>query len=259
MKILIFVPSKNRVEIFEKYTFRWLKELMDYKVFLEPQDVEAYKTLGLDDENIVVLPENNQGLGYSLSKVKQYAEDNSYDAVWKIDDDIKSFIRKGTKETGLSEEERTYARADAFRDALRVVEDVLSKKPQVGAIGFPYSFQQWQTEKNIDLDKKLQTSYIVRTNLFSPKPEISTQEDYYAYIRVRMAGYHSARINVFGLDLGVEVGGGTGGLQDFDRATMSETEKELIKQEFPNIVFKKKADRAWGWEVDFKKSNLERK
>lgn len=255
MRILKFVPSKNRAEIFKKHTASWLNPDEDTKLFIEPQDREQYSFV--PEENIVVLPENDKGLGYSLYNVKQYAVEHGYDAIWKIDDDIGKF-RKRKQKQPENPAERILQKQSNFDEIEKVATQILRNKKQVGAIGFPYDNEMYEA-KDYSINQKLQTSYIVRTELFDPRPEISTQEDYWAYIHVRMQGYAVVRFGNYGISLGVEVGGGTGGLQDFDRKQLITGEMEYIRNIYPNIVFKAKPNSKWGYEVDFVKSKLERK
>lgn len=256
-KILFIIPSKQRAEVFAKYTFRWLKNSgVDYVVMLEKPDVEAYKAIGLDGEHIITMLKLNQGLGYSLQTGKEYAEHMGYDAIFKLDDDIIWFSLRGVH-MKKDPEERTQQFTDSFKYALKLTQQILDKKPKVGAVCFPYRNQMYE-KKDYELNKKLQTAYAVRLNVYKPIPQISSQEDYYAYITVRKAGYSTVRLSNIGIDLGIEVGQGEGGLQSevFNRQEMAGKEVRLIQSMFSGIAIKKKPGTSWGYEIDFKRTKL---
>jgi hypothetical protein len=67
---------------------------IDYRIFVEPQDKDAYNF-----KNVIVLEQNDQGLGYSTRFAKKYAEEKGYGLVFRIDDDVK----------GIGEIENEYA------------------------------------------------------------------------------------------------------------------------------------------------------
>lgn len=259
MKILTIVPSKQRVEEFERYTWRWLQHIeSDYVIMLEESDVSDYcSKLGIPKENIISLSQSNQGLGYSLMCASIYAKDSGYEAIFKIDDDVNKF-RKRKQPEPESEEEGTKQRVENFKYALKLVDQILSENKQVGAVGFPYDNQMYETS-DFSVNKKLQTCYAVRLDLYNPIPEISSQEDYYAYINVRKAGYKTVRLDNLGISLGIDVGQGDGGLQSKDLMARQESAKkevQLLQKMFPGLAVKKKEGTAWGYEIDFRRSKL---
>lgn len=85
MKTLVIVPSKQRPEVFEKYTKPFITNLgLDSLLILEKEDYKNYNFY-----NKLELKESNQRLGYALLQGKKYAEKHGYDLIFKIDDDVK--------------------------------------------------------------------------------------------------------------------------------------------------------------------------
>lgn len=248
--ILVAIPSKNRIEALMKNTLAWVRLLgLDYKVFVEPQDYEKYIEY-VGSRNIVTLPENNRGLGYSKQCIKKYALENGHGLVFKVDDDIKGFTnyRKGSKtpeETAL-----------VVRNFLFKFEDkVWWKYPEVKAIAFPYSFHMFD-EYEFKPVKKVQSCYIVRTEwLTDDNRQFSTFEDFSVGLNIVAHGGVVMKYGMSGQMLGIQVGQGKGGCQDFDRMKQAEVEAGLLREIYPPLVFKK-VNKPWGIEPDMRSIKL---
>lgn len=81
------IPSKSRAG--KTKTDKLLRELsMHYCYVVEPQDQQAYAALG---HNIMVLPENNQGITYARDFILRQMRRLDYPWFWMLDDDIISF------------------------------------------------------------------------------------------------------------------------------------------------------------------------
>jgi hypothetical protein len=257
MKVLIFVPSRSRPEQLKQFTYSWLQHTdKDFVIVVEPQQAEMYK----DFKNLLIMDKNDGGLGYATHFVREYALKNGYDVVFKIDDDIQQFVNyRGTfGDTERGSIERQKLCYERFEKAYENAVKLLQKNRAIGAIGFPYRGEMFPDLKPVTFGK-LQTCYLVRTECYDPEPDWQSQEDFVAYINVVGMGYKVARLNTHGLDLGIEVGMGEGGIQDFDREALTKAEMPLIKAKYPNVVFKYKPNRPWKYEIDFVKSKFERK
>lgn len=246
MKILFAIPSKNRVEILKKYTYQWLRLMdFDWKIFVEPQDMEKYAEF----DNLISLPENNQGLGYAKKFIKQYATENGYDLIFKIDDDIKCFtdFRKRT-----TPEHTAILLEDFIEDEVMFE---FSKHEILGAIAFPYSFHMFE-KSQWKPAKKLQTCYITRTEFFTnDKYDFTVFEDFAVGLDILVHGSKIMKYGLIGQELGVEVGKGTGGLQDFSRKILAEKDAEQLRKMYPPINFKK-VDKPWEIEPDMRSIKL---
>lgn len=227
MKCLVCVPSKGRAGNIKKYVEPFMKRLsLDYRVFVEPQEAEYYKF-----DNVVVLDDNDKGLGYATSFAKNYAKEKGYDLYFRIDDDVK----------GIGEIEK---------DIDRIIKAFSIQK--VGAVVFPYSFEWYaKTEKLFTrINKRTQTCYIIRTNLFRPDNRVSTFDDFYQYLLLRNDNYDTLYCSKHLIDC-APVGGGTGGLQVFDRSEMALQEINIFKSIDPTIKVISKPDKPWKYEPKF--------
>lgn len=227
MKCLVCIPSKGRPNNISKYVESFMKRLgLDYRIFVEPQDAGQYKF-----ENVVLLDANDKGLGYATSFAKAYAEEKGYDLIFKIDDDTKAI-------------------GEIEKDWSRVIKAFNIKK--VGAIVFPYSFEWYAKSDKLftRANKRIQTCYIIRTNLWRPTEAVSTFEDFYEFLLLRNDNYDTLYCSKHLIDC-APVGGGVGGLQMFDRSEMALNEINIFKSIDPTIKVISKPDKPWKYEPKF--------
>jgi hypothetical protein len=249
MKILIAVPSKNRVDILQKNAWPWLRLLdpakYEVKIFVEPQDTQIYHCHF--PSNIISIPYNNKGLGYAKLAMKNYAFSNGYDVVFKVDDDVEGF--SNYRDTRTPEE--TAAWLNEYHE---VFVKAFSKK-DLGVIAFPYSFQMFEKGKGVKPTKRVQTAYLCRNDYMSYLPEISVFEDFTVGLHCLVDGKRILLFDNCGIQMGVKVGGGTGGHQSFDRKEQAYKEIDLMRQLYPPLKFKK-VDKPWEVEPDIKSIKL---
>lgn len=243
-KILIAIPSKDRVATLEKYTYDWIKFIhgADWYVFIEPQDRIKYGEL-LHGEDMVVMDKDNQGLGYAKKFIKDYAVRMGYDFVFKIDDDIRGMTNYRTT---LKREQC----AKFFTSQLDVLMRAFTDFPILKAITFPYRGEMfdripWQ------VTKRIQTCYIMRTSAMHADPDISVFEDFAQGIDILTKGGVIQRYGLMGIDCGVKVGGGTGGHQSFDRKEKALKEAPLLQKIYPPLQFRD-VEKSWAIEPDIR-------
>lgn len=227
MKCLVCIPSKARPNNIKKYVEPFMQRLgLDYRIFVEPQDAQKYNF-----ENVVLLDANDKGLGYATSFAKNYAEENGYDLYFRIDDDVK----------GIGEIEKDI-------DKILKAFDI----PKLGAVVFPYSFEWYAKTLKLftRVNKRTQTCYIIRTKLFRPNERVSTFDDFYQYLLLRNDNYDTLYCSKHLIDC-APVGGGTGGLQVFDRSEMALNEINIFKSIDPTIKVINKPDKPWKYEPKF--------
>lgn len=244
--ILVVVPSYKRADVLSKYTYKWLSiSDASYIILIRPDQLEDYKGLN----NIVVLPENIDGLGYALKYAKDYASSHGYGYIFKVDDDVRGFkrLRRST-----SNSDRTIQYAENFNRVLKVSSEILNKGYK--GINFPYSNEQFSSnDPPIQPFKgKAQTCYIIDTELYAPG-EYTATEDYTVQLTLFKSGAPYAKFYEYAIDLGIPVFGGTGGIQALDRQAMSNKEAEIIAREYPEavIVYKNKTGLH---EIDMRKT-----
>jgi hypothetical protein len=227
MKCLLFIPSKARPEVLSSNALPFAKRTgLDYRIFVEPQDAQAYTMA-----NVVHLKENDRGLGYATSSAKEYAVKNGYDLMFKVDDDVQAI-------------------GNVEQDLQRLIKAF--EIPAVGAICFPYSFEFYaKTDKLFTrVNKRVQTCYMIRTEAFSPSPQVSTFEDFYQFLLLRQSGYDTLYCSKHSIKC-KPVGGGKGGLQMFDRKEMAKREIAIFQSIDPSIAVISKPDKPWGYEPKF--------
>ncbi len=237
MKILVIVASKNRTMRLKLLTLSWLRGAgIDYRILVEPQDKEAYTEI---DNNLLVLPEDNQGLEYALLQGKKYAEENGYDVVFKIDDDIKGW-------TTMMKDNQTLMKNNTQR-FLQIIQDIEKPLSQEGCGGVSFGYRQefWHDKVFFGINQRFQTCYIVKTALFNPIPNSVSKgmwEDMINFLRVIDKGYKVIRYGRYQMDTAVE-SGMEGGLTDYYKNRGPEQYNlviEEVKKEFPWMPFKAK-------------------
>lgn len=235
MKILFAVPSKNRVNVLQKFTWQWLKDFPDARIFVEPQDFVAYSA-AMPEAKIVRINQNNQGLAYVKYMIADHADFHGYDFIFKLDDDIRGWTdwRKRTDVAGS---------VKVFQQILDDAREIFANS-QIKAVTFPYSFQMYKKEK-WSLTSRIQTAYIARTNNFGPRHGINVFEDFCTGLKIRVNGGIIAKYGLAGIDLGVPVGKGEGGLQMFDRDAMAKKEIELLRKIYPSLKIKTVTGKRW--------------
>tara|TARA_R110002073_G_C9255902_1_gene562992 strand:- start:44 stop:757 length:714 start_codon:yes stop_codon:yes gene_type:complete len=227
MKCLVCIPSKGRPNNIKKFVEPFMKRLcLDYKIFVEPQDLESYNF-----KNIISLGANNKGLGYSMLQAKKYCTENGYDICFKIDDDVLSI-------------------GEIEKDINKILDAFKIKK--IGAVVFPYDFEFYAKTKKLftRVNKRVQTCYLIRTEIFNPQQGVSTFEDFYQFLNIISKGYNTLYCSKHLIKCNA-VGSGNGGLQDFDRSEMAIKEINIFKSIDPTIEVISKPNKPWKYEPKF--------
>lgn len=228
MKCLVCIPSKGRPGNIAKYTIPFMQRLqLDYKIFVEPQDYISYSKYC----NVIQHDTNNIGLGGALVSCKNYAKQNGYDVIFKIDDDVHSV---GEIENDL----------DKIAKAMSI--------PQVAAISFPYDFEFYaKTSKMFTREnKRIQTAYFIKTDKYRPSADVSTFEDFFQFMQIILNGEKTLFCSKHLIKC-APVGGGKGGLQMFDRAELALKEIQIFKALDSTIEVISKLDKPWKHEPKF--------
>lgn len=241
-KVLIAIPSKRRAAQFfgTQGSFRVIAPLhLDWRLFLEPSDAPAYHAQAPEGLQlpVVLLPLENQGLGYALIRVKQYALDNGYDYVFKMDDDVFNWAMP-------SRSQRVADGPKAFSIVYARCLEILVQYPALSAIGFRYSFEMYTMDEELQPAKRLQTCYLIKPEHWHPRPEISTFEDFYTTAKLKAAGLLYVRYCLTGFSC-PKVGSNQGGCQSFDRAAQAERELSIFQAEGLLAGVRHKPNSPW--------------
>lgn len=245
MRTLIAVPSKNRVETLRKNALAWVPLVgIDYIVFVEPQDFGNYLEV-VDSHHLLCLEKNDMGLGYVKNFIKQYATENGYELIFKVDDDTKGFT--DYRISAKSPEES----AKNVKKFLALFEEQVWHHQEIKAVAFPYSFHMFD-EFDFKPTKKVQSTYMVRTEwLCVQGKEFSVFEDFAVGLNIVVNNGFVMKYGKSGQMVGVPVGEGTGGLQDFDRTALVEKEAAMLREIYPPLRFNK-VNKPWGIEPDMR-------
>lgn len=87
----IYIPSKGRANKFFTASM-FDADGIDFKVVVEPQEVENYVSI-VSEDRVLVLPENNRGLVYSRNWIKRHSIESGEERHWQFDDDIQYMMR----------------------------------------------------------------------------------------------------------------------------------------------------------------------
>ena len=264
MKTLVAIPSKGRAQLFGRRTFKWLqfyretdtKGLVEWKVFVEPQDFDIYSKL-YGEKRVVKLPENNQGLGYAKECIQKYALDNGFDAIFKMDDDIARLRHCQHRST-----KKLYDTFDPGEDSLEnsklimveacvQFERMIQKNPSTVAMSFPYAKEMWRLEPFTN-NKRTQTAYLCLTKWFCPPAgrQVSVFEDFYVYLWYRMNNKEVVRYNLLGIECD-DIGTNAGGHQSDDRKKRALAEAEILRKMHPALKFRR-VQKPWAIEPDLR-------
>lgn len=250
MKLLIAVPSKGRAKKIIKHTMRWLPRTgFEVRVFVEPQEYEAYKE-SLDHgnydnrvhfplEHLIDIGENDKGLSFVKGYIKQYALDNGFDLVFKMDDDVLRFNARGKNKP---DDEMVMD----FCGMVGVCRKTMGEYPDVGAIGFPYRNELFEPKRWTSINTRLQTCYLIRTELMQDG-EFDAMEDFAQYVLLRKANKVTLRYGLLGIDC-ADVGKNKGGHQMFNRGEKVEADIAKLREIHPAIQFKKVDGKDWAYE-----------
>lgn len=247
MKVLIAVPSKGRIESITKQTWSWLQFVpYDVKIFVEPQEVNQYASV-LPESNLSVLEASDKGLWYVKRAMRDYALENGYDLVFKVDDDVRGWAGRDRKRKTGQEA------AQIVVEAIEHCVEAFKKYPEVDAIGFPYSHQMFEVKKWAGINSRLQTCYIVRPLAWAVGEEISCFEDFYSFVAIIANNHNTLRYGLAGFDC--DVGKQKGGLQSEvlpDRKDEALREIEIFKKLWPIIEVREVEGKRWTHEPNLR-------
>jgi hypothetical protein len=225
LRPLAVIPSKQRPELFQKVCRPFVDNLgIDTIVVLEPEDYDQY-----DYPNKLKLERSNAGIWYALTEAKRYAEENGYDVIFKIDDDVSA--------------------VGEIANDLTEILSYFNAYPNLGAVVFPYDFEFYAKSKRLftHVNKRVQTCYLIRTSSFRPREEINTFEDFYQFFQMV---YHN-EFTLFCARHPIKckpVGSGAGGHQAFDRKEQAAKEIAVFQSMDPTVGIIVKEDKRWYYE-----------
>jgi len=259
MKILVACPSKARSETILKNTLKFLQNdyfEFDFKIFIEPQDKIKYQKL---TGKFFILSDNDKGLHFAKKSIQQYAIENNYDYIFKIDDDVNNIrlpeligskIRKEIVDKQTIFPKRVEALNLLINDSLEMFNEF---NQTIGAVSIMYGsdFHAYTGEKWLSFNNRLQSNYIIKTDLFCSEIKAMCYEDFTTFLNVLSKGHNTIRYGLTALEV-EPVGKNQGGIQNFNRKTLALKEMEQLKSAYPEVVWKKVENKGWDFEPDFR-------
>jgi len=123
----VYVPSKGRFEVCQTAKFL-LKDGTPFRLVVEQQEAEAY-TSRFGSEQVLTLPDSNQGLIFARNWIKAHATAEGHERHWQLDDNIQVITRR------CKEGRRFHCQSGV---ALRCVEDFCDRYENVAVAGLNY-------------------------------------------------------------------------------------------------------------------------
>ena len=247
MKVLLTIPSKARPYDLKSTILKWITSIKtEWRVFVEPDEYKHY-ILTLPKKNVVNIGKNNLGIGYVMNFIGEYAIQNGFDLICRIDDDCSGFISKyfSDGKSGHSSE--------IIDKAIEDIKVDFENDDQLGAVRFLdpknhiYEFigkQRKYTHKNCELFH----GWIIRaTTLQYINENIKHNDDVCLYLNTKKLGMFTL---LYGR-IGVQFKDGTnkGGFQTLDRKNLTKETFEYLKKDFPLIQLKE-IDRWYKLDID---------
>jgi hypothetical protein len=194
----IFIPSKGKAIPGKTLTTDLLKSVREYTMFVEPEEVDAYRKL---HEQVVSIEASGLKIGYARRYIQEYAHRNEVEASWILDDDIRALYRVPDRK----DESCVNGGAAVLEEAEEAVTDVvLKEEPQVAAfhLDFYGNADRARDPKPFTYNKVPVMNVLalwerVRAAKAEYDPEIWIHEDVDFAFQLFRARYQTAQFNRF--------------------------------------------------------------
>jgi len=240
--VLIAIPSKARYDRILKYTAGWLiNSPFTWKVFVEPHELALYRRV-IPGKNLVVIPEQNQGMHAVMNRMGEYAKLHKFDYILKIDDDCRGFAV--FPDLGSPAKNLASVLAEVIPD--------FDDDPTLGGVRFIqkrfWLYRKRETKKYSHINRPLWGISLYRTDAYPELPaKVNHFDDTIHSLIMWDAGWTTRTYCKAGVD--VLQNAGNGGHYSFDRRAMAtESIQYVIDHMFPLCKFK--ANSNAGIEVD---------
>ena len=153
VKYPIYVPSKARSDL--KLTTQALEDVgLHFYVVVEPQDAEDYLKQ-YPENQIVVMEENDQGIGYVRNACKKHAFSLGAKYHWQIDDNIKDFrIRENNKNVVRD-----------TRNILAAAEHYVDKFDNIGIASLSHTMFAFARNTHVSINRQAYSCVLVNNTL----------------------------------------------------------------------------------------------
>lgn len=252
----IFIPSKGRHG--KNITARAFDSIgADYKVFVEPQEFDAYAET-IDKRRLVVLPHSDRGLTVTRNYIWDYAETLGCERFWTFDDNIYHIYRLNNN-----------IKLRVFdTTVLAVIECFVDRYENVPIAGMNYHCFCKQTDKlpAFLLNTRIYSNMLIKTKLTDKNGNKVRNNLYYnddtdLCLRVLKDGGCTVQFNAFLIDKEVTMRHKGGNTEDYNRDGRKAFAEEL-RAAHPDVVSITKKFNRWHHHVNykpFKRNKLVRK
>lgn len=246
MKLLIVIPSKRHSEAIFKRTLKWVTRTgFDVRIFVEPQELEAYREAArnanyenytsISDDMFIDIGRDNTDLGYAKGFMKRYAEENGYELVFKLDDDIKRFHGQGKVKPIDS-------MIIDFSVLVGHCRSAFGRYKDLAAISFDYGKEVQELKQWTAINPPLNSSYIIKTEYM--QEGFSSTENFAQYLYIRSLDKVTLRYGLLAIDV-ANVDDRIGGWHKSNYLEKLEEELPRLKQIYPNLDPKPTEDNDW--------------
>ena len=225
MKTLLAIPSYNRPYKLKNEVLYWLESYKyDWKMFVEPSQY-MYYAQSVPKDKLIKTRDNNFICGQMVD-IGFYAKNQGYEFVFKVDDDMCFTKRKAKKPShgGI-----------ASKYVLEA-EDFFNKNLKCGLISVSKAMTYLYYKKKelfVKINKPIASNYFIRTDDLNKliKREYLIFDDLIVSFGTKVLGKELYRY------MGAYESGKThsnvGGLQTFDRESLSKNSYWAIKKDYP--------------------------
>jgi len=186
MRYPVFIPSKGRADTC--YTMQAFDRIgVDYTVFVEQQDFEAYSKASFCG-TLHVLPHSDKGLVVTRNYIWDHAERLGVERFWTFDDNIRGFVR-------LVHNKKNNARDASMFCA---IEDFCDKYENIVIAGCNYTFFAKRKQKipAYVLNTRVYSNMLIKTDS-GFRNEGFYNDDTDLCLRVLKAGLCTVQFNAF--------------------------------------------------------------
>lgn len=256
MNAIIAIPSKGRAGkmLVAKKVLPQVSHKFRIYIVVEPQEEQAYRE-AYPEYEIVVLPDNNRGIGYSRRQIQSMF---NQEIILMLDDDVEGYCkRSGELTAGGYPKLATCHPVEALEHLIALTEKYkiacLSHKPQNWMMSDPPGMMLMWNTVGLHPDLAIQHHVLY-------EEQAQGFEDYEITAQAVKAGLRPYMSPHFSFNTSLAIGVLPGGLQMFDRAALQEKSIEFIREKWGDdcmkVIVNKKSGRR---EVRMKWRNILKK
>lgn len=213
----VYVPSKGRA------TTATTPRLVACTLVVEPQDADVYRA---HFENVLVLPENDQGLAYA----RNYILSLNTAPFWMMDDDITGFYQRLNKRMQRIDGAVAIAQAECL----------FASKPHIAQGALEYQQFAWSTTHDYTLngycDVCVWINPVYASKVASYHADLVPKEDRDFTLQILTAGYRTMRVQAFAFSA-PKNGSNAGGLKPvYDTTGAERAGVDRLCAKYPGLV-----------------------